>query len=257
MAKKAYVGVNSVARKISKMYVGVSGVARKVKKAYVGVGGVARLFFSKGMNFNKVQIKTRYPLDETASATNTNYVLFGGGERRAQGASTTTANTTVDAFNNSLTRTACSDLTGNRSSRGASSGNYAMFGGEGTTYTSVYNTNLSKSTVNISYNQYGMPGGDTLNHCVFGVVDSNTTSSPKVVCIDKSTLSTSDATALTMASTKIFFDPATCSRFGDDWFCFGCNTGYMQHYNKNLTKQTNVSFSSYSSALEKMGVGII
>ena len=35
MAKKAYVGVNSVARKISKMYVGVNGVARKVKKAYV------------------------------------------------------------------------------------------------------------------------------------------------------------------------------------------------------------------------------
>ena len=46
MAKKAYVGINNVARKVSKMYVGVNGVARKVKKAYVGVNGVAREFYT-------------------------------------------------------------------------------------------------------------------------------------------------------------------------------------------------------------------
>lgn len=42
MAKKTYVGVNNIARNVSKMYVGVNGVARRVKKAYVGVNGVAR-----------------------------------------------------------------------------------------------------------------------------------------------------------------------------------------------------------------------
>jgi hypothetical protein len=42
MAKKTYVGVNNIARNVSKMYVGVNGVARKVKKAYVGVNGVAK-----------------------------------------------------------------------------------------------------------------------------------------------------------------------------------------------------------------------
>lgn len=46
MTKAAYIGINSVARKIKKMYIGVNGVARKVKKAYIGVNGVARLFWS-------------------------------------------------------------------------------------------------------------------------------------------------------------------------------------------------------------------
>ena len=48
MAKKAYVGVDGIARKIKKGYVGVNGTARKIKKAYVGVGGVARPFWSGG-----------------------------------------------------------------------------------------------------------------------------------------------------------------------------------------------------------------
>lgn len=46
MAKKCYVGVNGVARKVKKGYVGVDGIARKIKKAYVGVNGVARLCWS-------------------------------------------------------------------------------------------------------------------------------------------------------------------------------------------------------------------
>ena len=45
MAKKAYVGVNGLARNITKMYVGINGVAHKIKAAYVGVNGVARKFF--------------------------------------------------------------------------------------------------------------------------------------------------------------------------------------------------------------------
>ena len=45
MAKKAYVGVNNIARNIKSIYVGVNGVARKIKKAYVGVNGVAHLFY--------------------------------------------------------------------------------------------------------------------------------------------------------------------------------------------------------------------
>lgn len=46
MAKSIYVGVSSVARKMTKEYAGVSAVARKVSKIYVGVSGVARLSFS-------------------------------------------------------------------------------------------------------------------------------------------------------------------------------------------------------------------
>lgn len=49
MAKKAYVGVSDVARRVSKAYVGVNGVARKVKKIYVGdSNNVAREVYSSG-----------------------------------------------------------------------------------------------------------------------------------------------------------------------------------------------------------------
>ena len=54
MAKKAYIGINDVARKAKKMYVGVAGVARQTKKGYIGINGVARLFFENGF---KVTIK--------------------------------------------------------------------------------------------------------------------------------------------------------------------------------------------------------
>ena len=48
MAKKGYVGVGGVARKLKKGYVGVGGVARRLKKGYIGVGGVARPCWSGG-----------------------------------------------------------------------------------------------------------------------------------------------------------------------------------------------------------------
>ena len=48
MAKGAYIGVDSVARKNKKIYVGVSGVSRKVKNGYAGISGVARQVFSAG-----------------------------------------------------------------------------------------------------------------------------------------------------------------------------------------------------------------
>lgn len=253
-----YVGVSDVARKISKMYVGVNGVARKVKKAYVGVGGVARLFFNlHSGSFTKRQIQTRYPLDEVASAHNTNYVLFGGGEKRAQSDASTTANLTVDAFDSNLTRTACTDLSVMRGSRGASSENYAMIASQSSTI-NIYNNSLSKQTVDISIAQSGTPGGDTLNHCVFGAntnppsYTSGTMSA--LVCIDKSTLAITNATGLIYGN-SVIFEPTVGCRFGDDWFCFGIGQDVMQHYSKNLTKYNNTTITSYTTARVRMGVG--
>lgn len=48
MAKKAYVGVSNVAKKVKKMYIGVGNIAKKVKKGYVGINGIARCFFGAG-----------------------------------------------------------------------------------------------------------------------------------------------------------------------------------------------------------------
>lgn len=39
---KAFVGVNGIAKKITKMYVGVDGIAREISTVYVGVDGIAR-----------------------------------------------------------------------------------------------------------------------------------------------------------------------------------------------------------------------
>ena len=251
MAKKAYVGVNNVARKVSKMYVGVGGIARKVKKAYVGVGGVARLFFQKGMDFNKIQITTRVPLDETASATNSNYVLIGGGETRTQSSTSTQPNLTVDAFDNNLTRTACTDLSGMRSLRGGSSENYAMLASLNSNI-NIYNNSLSKQTISTTLDQNGTPGGDTLNHCVFETTNLSTQTS--LCCIDKSTLSKTNTTGLEIP-TGLTTDPSSCSRFKNSWYCFGWGSIYVRSYNENLTRQANVSHASHTSAAGRMGVG--
>lgn len=46
MSKKAYFGVNGVARNVKSWPVGIGNVARKAKSGYFGVGGVARQFLS-------------------------------------------------------------------------------------------------------------------------------------------------------------------------------------------------------------------
>lgn len=64
MSKKAYVGVNGIARNVSNIYVGVNGVARKVVKGYVGVNGVAQQFWGNDSDLQvKFRVKIRTQLD--------------------------------------------------------------------------------------------------------------------------------------------------------------------------------------------------
>ncbi len=44
-SRNAFVGVDSVARRVKGIYIGVDNVARRVKAGYVGVDGVARQFY--------------------------------------------------------------------------------------------------------------------------------------------------------------------------------------------------------------------
>ena len=84
MAKKAYIGVNNVARKIKKGYIGVNGVARKIKKAYIGVDGVARPCWGGGwpeyygVAPNLTGSSSRR-LGYIAAAHVGNYAIFSGG----------------------------------------------------------------------------------------------------------------------------------------------------------------------------------
>lgn len=146
MAKRIYVGVNSVARKAKKAYVGVGGIARKVKKAYVGVGGIARPCMSgeltsygsiTGLSSGKFRI---------GATSNNNYAIFAGGTRNDQSG----WYSDVDAYDSSLVKTVAPSLTsGKEYSPGTPVGNYAVFGGGGYGYNrdevNAYNQNLVKS----------------------------------------------------------------------------------------------------------------
>lgn len=160
-AGSAYGGV---ARKIKKGYIGISGVARKIKKAYIGIGGVARPCWSGGELAYYGQITSlsaaRYMLGATTVG---NYALFAGGYKNEYdndaGGFVSTHFNTVDAYNDSLTRSKPTALGDARYAVGATSiGNYALFGGGQTqygvtAYVDAYNTSLSKVGV------YGLGGG--------------------------------------------------------------------------------------------------
>ena len=129
MSKGAYIGVNGVARKITKAYIGVNSIARKIKKAYIGIGGVARPCWGNG---ELAYYGTITPLSverhNLAATTVGNYALFGGGS---------TNYSTVDAYNQSLTRSTPTALNTGRYSLAATTvGNYALFGGGSTPHPS-------------------------------------------------------------------------------------------------------------------------
>lgn len=56
MAKGQYIGVNNVARKVTKQYIGVNNVARKVTKGYIGVNNVARQCFAGGVPVSELEV---------------------------------------------------------------------------------------------------------------------------------------------------------------------------------------------------------
>lgn len=87
MAKRIYVGVGGIARKVKKAYIGVEGLARKVKKAYIGVGGVARPVFSGGElvyygSSEDGAVEVPLPLlSECSVGTTKNHVIYYGGSK--------------------------------------------------------------------------------------------------------------------------------------------------------------------------------
>lgn len=74
MAKNAYVGVDAVARRITRSYVGKDNVARSVTKAYIGVDNVSRLFWVRGTRLSELEVgKTVYIKENKVS---TAYIII-------------------------------------------------------------------------------------------------------------------------------------------------------------------------------------
>ena len=65
MAKRAYIGVGGVARKVKQPFVGVANVARKVKSGYIGVGGVVTFKNARKLKETVQQIPLERILLET------------------------------------------------------------------------------------------------------------------------------------------------------------------------------------------------
>lgn len=134
MAKKTYLGVDGVARKVKKGYVGLDDVARKIRKAYIGIGGVARPCWSDGNKVAYYGKVTSLSVGRGGAATATvgGYGLFCGGP------DTYTFNrpySAADAYNTALTRVAAPSL---RAAKqyfyGTQIGDHAIFGGGSSEY---------------------------------------------------------------------------------------------------------------------------
>ena len=145
MARKAYIGVNSKARRVRKIYVGISNKARRVRKGYIGVAGKARLFFSGNTS---IHYYTQAPSSNVArgdmiGAGNPSYALFAGGFSFYGGNHSVD---TVDAYDNHCTHSFAPDLNFEESyGSGATAGDYAVF--NKSRQTLAYSTSLTKTDV--------------------------------------------------------------------------------------------------------------
>ena len=129
MTKKAYIGVNGIARKIKKGYVGINNIARKIKKAYIGVGGIARPFWSGGelTYYGTITPLSQYRTNLSATSIG-GYALFGGGGQFFS--YTYSSSSVVDAYDSNLTRSTPTALSQARYGLSATSiEGYALFGG--------------------------------------------------------------------------------------------------------------------------------
>ena len=127
MAKKIYVGIDSIARKAKKGYIGIDNVARKLKKAYIGVGGIARQFFSSEQKLVYYGNATNLSAGRRGLASTSigDYAIFGGGF-----ISGSSCSATVDTYTKDLVKGTASSLSAARGELTATAvGDYALFGG--------------------------------------------------------------------------------------------------------------------------------
>lgn len=183
MAKGAYFGVGSTAKKIKKMYIGIGGIARKVKRAYIGIAGKARLWFSGEPSIIRdpsVTLSVFRPLVSGGSVGN--YAVFAGGNDDN--------NASADTFSASLTRRVLSyrdtfSISGmNIGGTTTSNPKFVLFPGgrKGKVTTNVvtgYNDTLSAvSASNLPYNASNLGTGNLFGNgfCAGGLTSPYSTS---------------------------------------------------------------------------------
>lgn len=172
---KSYIGVNGIAKKISKIYVGVENVAKKVKKGYVGVGGVAKLFFNINKKFEVLGTvgSSNYTSYGHSIASTPSYFIVAGGKINATGLLQTDI---AEAWDTDFIKTTTTAITGRFYHKAGSVGEHAVFLGgfataSGWSYGScsniveAYDDNLTKkSCSNLSAVGYNTPTAFNSQH---------------------------------------------------------------------------------------------
>ncbi len=284
--KKAYIGIGGTARKIKKMYIGdSSGKARLCYSAELEKAGTAEALGRAGYNLGAAGTarhalfagrQTSYKeassyvdaydvsLTHTAptslsvargvlgAATVGGRALFaGGGYYGAYGSSVSMTayykgNATVDAYDDSLTRTTAASLSEARISlSGTSVGKYALFGGGYTgkngsveselprTYKSVvdaYDESLTRTTATALSKARDCTGTVVGSYALFaGGTGSNV--------VDAYNASLTRTTASSLSASGKVYGAATIGSYA----LLGINNGVMNAYDASLTRTTAAS----------------
>ena len=250
-------GVGFVAGSVA---VASSGVARRVKEAFIGIGGIARPCWSGGELKYYGTITSlsaaRYDLAATSIG---NYALFGGG------IGSNINNTTVDAYNASLTHSTPTALSNGRYRLAATKvGDYALFGGghslSGSSHSyhttvDAYNTSLTRSLpTSLSSGRGELAAASNGSYALFGggnsgssIVDAYNTS------LTRSTPTSLSEGRMYLAATYI----GNYALFGGGCYRYGGSENYstVDAYNSSLTRSipTVLNEARYNLAATSVG----
>ena len=170
MAKKMYVGVSNIARKVKGSYFGVNGVARKVKKAYIGVGGVARPFWPGGLSYYGTAPTGLFAGRAWLAGKGFgSYAVFAGGTQMTSTGVKGSPLTTVEAFNSALTRTLPTTLSNagtNFGNSAAKVGSYLLIGKPMNKSIDAYNTSLTRYAT-VSHDRDVSLGAENASYAFF------------------------------------------------------------------------------------------
>ena len=241
-----------VARRVRRAFWGDDiNQARKILKGFIGdANNKAKLFYVHQPELIYSGSKTVLTQARAfiATAKVGDYALFAGG----QNYDGTTAYTTVDAYNKSLTRSTPTALGGTRTfMAGASIGNYALFAGgrltqSGTVYGTVYsyNTSLTRSTATaLSTSRYLLASTTVGSYAVFGAGGASSGVTTTVNAYNTS-LTRSSPTA--MSTGRRNYCATTIGNYA--LFAGGHNNSStfntVETYNTSLTKSSATAMSS-------------
>lgn len=262
MAKKAYIGVDNVARKVKRGYVGVDNIARRIRKAYIGVGGVARPCWSSGEVevYGTFSYSPNVAVYELAATTIGDYALFAGGRSEHDNPSSYVGG--VVAYNKSLTQVSASSLSAARYALAATTiGNYALFGGGsgggGKTTVDAYDKSLTRTTPAILGEARAYLTATTVSGSYALFAGGVSTSYSLTVDAYNTSLTRSTPTSLSKSRSNL----AATNVGGYALFAGGCSGGYsnvlntIDAYDASLTRTSPITLSSARTHLAATTVG--